>query len=309
MSEPDWNHYRSFLAVVRDGSLSSAARTLGLAQPTLGRQIAELERGLGAPLFIRSPRGLTPTAAARDLAPHAEAMAAAAGAAMRAASGDSERLTGVVRITASEVVGAEVLPPLLARFRREQPSVTIELVLSNRVEDLSRGMADIAVRMIRPTQDALVARRIGAVGIGLYAHRRYLESAPPAPTVASLLQGHSLIGFDQETPFVRELATRLPIRREHFALRTDSDLAHLAAIRAGFGVGFMQRGIARRDPDLVPIFPEAIGFDLEIWLALHEDLRGSRRLRLMMEHLAAGLADHVARSQSRPVSPAPPAQP
>lgn len=297
MSEPDWSHYRTFLAVLREGSLSGGARALGLAQPTLGRQIAELEHALGAALFIRSPRGLVPTDAAQDIAPHAEAMAAAAGAIRRVASGGTGEIAGTVRITASDIVGAEVLPALLAPFRRANPAVQVELDLSDRVEDLLQGEADIAVRMVRPSQEALVARRIGAVSLGLYAHKRYLESAPPVTTLDALTRDHALIGFDKETPFLRGLMTKLPISREQFALRTDNSLAHLAAIRAGFGVGFIQHGIARRDSELVAIFPGAIGFALEMWLALHEDLRASRRLRLMMEHLAAGLVDYVARSQ------------
>jgi DNA-binding transcriptional LysR family regulator len=296
MTEPDWSYYRAFLAVFREGSLSGAARDLGLTQPTLGRQIAELEQNLGAALFVRSPRGLTPTDAARDIAPHAETMAAAAGALARAASGGASDVAGVVRITASDVVGAEVLPPMLAEFRRAHPGIAIELVLSNRVEDLLRGEADIAVRMVRPSQDALVARRIGSVNVGLYAHRTYLRSAPPLTTVAALREEHALIGFDRETPYLRELVSRFALERPQFALRADSDLAQIAAIRAGFGVGFMQRAIARRDPDLVALLPE-VNFDLGIWLALHEDLRASRRLRLMMDHLAAGLADYVARCQ------------
>jgi DNA-binding transcriptional LysR family regulator len=297
MTEPDWSHYRAFLAVLREGSLSGAARTLGLAQPTLGRQIAELERALGAALFIRSPRGLLPTDAARDIAPHAEAMAAAAGAILRAASGGTSDAAGVVRITASDIVGAEVLPPLLAQFRGVNPSVKIELALSNRVEDLLRGEADIAVRMVRPSQEALVARRIGTVRLGLYAHRAYLAAAPPITTLAALTRDHALIGFDRETPFLRELIAHLPVGRDQFALRCDNDLAQLAAMRAGFGIGFVQHGIARRDPDLVALFSDEIGFSLEMWLALHEDLRASRRLRLMMDHLATGLAEYVASSQ------------
>jgi DNA-binding transcriptional LysR family regulator len=298
MAEPDWNHYRALLAVLREGSLSGAARALGLAQPTLGRQIDELERSLGAALFIRSPRGLVPTDAARDIAPHAEAMAAAAAAMRRTASGGASDVAGVVRITASEIVGAEVLPSLLARFHRANPGVKIELALSNRVEDLLQGEADIAVRMVRPTQEALVARHIGAVSLGLYAHRSYLEAAPTPTTLAELLtSNHALIGFDKETPFIRDLIAQLPITREHLVLRTDNDLAGLAAIRAGFGVGVIQHGVARRDRDLVPILPGEIGFTLEIWLVLHENLRASRRLRVMMDHLAAGLTEYVTLSQ------------
>jgi DNA-binding transcriptional LysR family regulator len=294
MEDPDWSHYRAFLAVLRDGTLSGAARNLGLTQPTLGRQIAELERQLGTALFIRSQRGLMPTDAARDIAPHAQAMAAAAGSMMRAASGGTSDAAGVVRITASETIGAEVLPPLLAEFRRANPGVMIELALSNRVEDLLRGEADIAVRMVRPTQQALVARQIGEVRLGLYAHRAYLKHSPAPKSLAALASDHALIGFDQETPFLREMLSRLPITRNDFALRTDSDLAHLAAVRAGFGIGFVQHGIARRDRNLVAILPNEISLPMEMWLVLHEDLRASRRLRLMMEHLARGLGEYVA---------------
>ncbi|SHG12047.1 transcriptional regulator, LysR family [Bradyrhizobium erythrophlei] len=294
MIEPDWSHYRAFLAVLRDGTLSGAARNLGLTQPTLGRQIAELERQLGTALFIRSQRGLMPTDAARDIAPHAQAMAAAAGSMMRAASGGTSDAAGVVRITASETIGAEVLPPLLAEFRRANPGVTIELVLSNRVEDLLRGEADIAVRMVRPTQQALVARQIGEVRLGLYAHRAYLKHSPAPKSLAALASDHALIGFDQATPFLREMLSRLPITLNDFALRTDSDLAHLAAVRAGFGIGFVQHGIARRDRNLVAILPNEISLPMDMWLVLHEDLRASRRLRLMMEHLATGLGEYVA---------------
>jgi DNA-binding transcriptional LysR family regulator len=294
MIDPDWSHYRAFLAVLRDGTLSGAARDLGLTQPTLGRQIAELERQLGTALFIRSQRGLMPTDAARDIAPHAQAMAAAAGSMMRAASGGTSDAAGVVRITASETIGAEVLPPLLAEFRRANPGIMIELVLSNRVEDLLRGEADIAVRMVRPTQQALLARQIGEVRLGLYAHRAYLKHSPAPKSLAALARDHALIGFDQETPFLREMLSRLPITRNDFALRTDSDLAHLAAVRAGFGIGFVQHGIARRDRNLVAILPNEISLPMEMWLVLHEDLRASRRLRLMMEHLARGLGEYVA---------------
>jgi DNA-binding transcriptional LysR family regulator len=294
MADPDWSHFRAFLAVLRDGTLSGAARELGLTQPTLGRQIAELERDLGTALFVRSQRGLMPTDAARDIAPHAQAMAAAAGSMRRAASGGASDAAGVVRITASEIVGAEVLPPLLAEFHRANPGITVELVLSNRVEDLLRGEADIAVRMARPSQQALVARQIGEVRLGLYAHRLYLKTAPAPKSVAALLRDHALIGFDQGTPFLRQLLEGMPITRNHFALRTDSDLAYLAAVRAGFGIGFMQQGIARRDPKLVAILPDEISLPLEMWLVLHEDLRASRRLRLMMDHLAKGLGEYVA---------------
>jgi DNA-binding transcriptional LysR family regulator len=297
MKDPDWSHVRSFLAVYGEGSLSGAARKLGLTQPTLGRQIAELEKDLGVALFIRSQRGLMPTDAARDVARHAEAMSAASSAMIRAASGSESDMAGTIRITASEVIGAEVLPPLLASFRKLAPHVTIELLLSNRVADLLTGEADIAVRMLRPGQQAIVARHVGDVGLGLYAHQRYLETAPKLTTPRALFSEHALIGFDREAPVLPDLSENLTLARDMFALRTDNDLAQLAAIRAGCGIGMIQHGIARRSQELVPVSPDQIGARLEIWLALHEDLRTSRRLRLMMEHLLDGLTDYIAQSQ------------
>ncbi|MFZ0267994.1 LysR family transcriptional regulator [Caulobacter sp.] len=296
MSDPDWSLYRAFLAVMTEGSLSAAARALGLTQPTLGRQVAELERGLGVALFTRSPQGLKPTDAALDLAPHAQAMAGAASALVRAASGAGDTARGVVRLTASEIIGAEVLPPILADFRPKHPGVAVELSLDNQQQDLLRGAADIAVRMVRPTQDALVARRLADTHLGLYAHRRYVE-AEGAPATVPDLKGHAVVGFDRETPFLRGLMQRLPLSRDDFAIRTDSDLAQLAAIRAGCGVGFIQHGLARRDPELIPICPGQIGFDLPVWLVMHEDLRATLRMRAMFDHLAEGLSAFLATSQ------------
>ncbi|MBC7669836.1 MAG: LysR family transcriptional regulator [Gemmatimonadaceae bacterium] len=296
MNDPDWSLYRAFLAVLTEGSLSAAARTLGLTQPTLGRQVAELERALGLALFTRSPQGLKPTDAGLELAPHAQAMAGAASAMARAASGAGDTARGVVRITASEIIGAEVLPRILAAYRPLHPGVIVELALDNQQQDLLRGAADIAVRMVRPTQEALVARRLADTHLGLYAHRRYVE-AEGAPTTLEQLQDHPLVGFDRGNPFLRDLAQRLPLSRNGFAFRADSDLAQLAAVRAGFGVGFVQHGIARREPDLIPVCPGLIRFSLGIWLVMHEDLRGTLRMRTMFDHLADGLTDFLATSQ------------
>jgi len=293
----DWTLYASFREVMRQGSLSAAARALGLTQPTLGRHVAALEAGLGTALFTRSPKGLTPTGAALDLLPRVEEMHAAAEAAARAVSGRSDGETGVVRLTASEIIGGVVLPPILADFREVHPGVVVELVLSNRNEDLLRRDADIAVRMTRPVQSALVARRIGTVPIGLFAHRRY-AAAHDLPWTLDELAAHPVIGFDRDDISRRSIGAEGPlVTREAFAFRCDSDLAQLAALRAGFGIGGCQLGIAADEPDLVPVLPGEVRFDLEMWLAMHQDLRPVRRVRLMFEHLAEALGAYVRRSR------------
>ena len=291
--EPNWDELRTFFEVVRDGSLSGAARRLGLTQPTVGRHIDALEDALGLTLFTRSPRGLTPTPAALALAPHGEAMAAAAASLSRSASSEASVDRGVVRVTASEIVGCEVLPSIFAAFRAEHTGVAIELAVTNRNEDLARGDADIAVRMIRPTQSGLVARRIGVTRIGLFAHRDYCARFGEPRSLADLTR-HSVIGFDRDNASFR-LAGELgkSLSREDFGFRCDSDVAQLAALRAGVGIGGCQEGIARRIPDLVPILPSAFKMTLDVWLVMHRDLQSSSRVRLLFDWLAKGLLDYV----------------
>jgi len=291
--EPSWDLLRTFLEVARDGSLSGAARRLGLTQPTAGRHIDALEADLGVALFTRSQRGLLPTAAALDLAPHAEAMAAASAALYRAASGEAAAEGGTVRLAASDIVGCEVLPPILANFRHAHPGIVLELSLSNRNEDLLRHDADIAVRMVRPTQDALTAQRIGTVQLGLYAHKDYVARFGLPQSLADMA-GHCVIGFDRDDHAVRSLGpTAQGITRESFTYRTDNDSAQLAALRAGVGIAGCQSMIAERMPELVPVLPKAIAFTLEMWLVMHEDLKATRRVRLLFDHLSAGLGTYL----------------
>ncbi len=292
-ARPGWELYQSFLHVVREGSLSGAARALGVTQPTVGRHVDALEAALGATLFTRTQRGLSPTETALALVPHATAMASAAEALKRAASGEADEARGAVRITASEIVGSELLPAILTVFRGRYPRVAVELMLSNRTEDLLHREADIAVRMLRPTQAALVARKVGEVGIGLHAHRRYLERHG-VPASLDALSEHALIGFDRVPSVSRMPQFEIELTRESFAFRSDQDIAQLAALKAGFGVGMCQIPLARRYPDLVRVLPGRLEFELDIWIAMHEDLRASRRMRLMFDHLADQLGVYAA---------------
>jgi DNA-binding transcriptional LysR family regulator len=291
--EPGWELYRTLLGVLEEGSLSAAARTLGIAQPTVGRHVEALEAALGCALFTRSPQGLRPTEAALALRPHAHALRANAAALLRTAASHGEGVRGTVRISASEVVGVEVLPPVLAALRQRHPALVLELVVSNALADLLNSDADIAVRMTRPTQEALVARRIGAVELGLFARRSYL-ARHGTPADWDALAGHALIGFDRETAFIRSLRHRTgAFQRRAFALRSDSDLAQLAAIRAGFGIGICQVPLARADRRLVRVLPEAFSLALDTWIAMHEDLRDSPRCKAVFDALAEGLRAHV----------------
>ena len=288
----DWDLFQSLHAVLEAGSLSAAARLRGLTQPTLGRHIETLEQRLGSPLFLRSPRGLQPTDLARELKPHLHDMAAAASAAVRDASGAANSLTGSIRITASELVGAEVLPPMLTSFREAHPGIVIELMMSNIVDDLSRREADIAVRMAPPTQNALVAKKVGEVELGFYAAPAYLERHG-SPVGMEDLKDHTIVGFDGPARSMRDLTgMNVPVNREIFSFRSDSDLAQLAMLRAGYGIGACQPTIARRY-GLVRVLANVNVFTLGVWIVMHENLRASRRMRLMFDHLVDGVTHYI----------------
>lgn len=295
--EPNWEWYRSFLMVLETGSLSAAGRALGLTQPTVGRQVDQLEQALGLKLFIRSFEGYTPTEVAQDLKPYAAAIASNAAALLRIASSHGGEVKGAVRITASEVISVEVLPPILTKLKRQHPQLTVELVLSNKLDDLLHRAADIAVRMVKPEQEALIAKRIGNIDLGLYAHRDYLKAHGKPQTMDDLPE-HTMLGFDRETAYIRRLQEKFPVfKRANLSFRSDSDLANLAAIRAGYGIGICQVGLAARDRHLMRVLKEEFAIPMETWVAMHEDLRNNPRCAVTYAALAEGLSAYIAESK------------
>ena len=284
-TSPSWDLYRSFEAVLRTGSLSGAARMLGLTQPSIARHIDALEQAIGRDLFVRSQRGLTPTAAALELRPYAELLATTSAALLRTAEGSAGKIAGTVRISASEVVSAEHLPAILSRLRQKHPALAFEISASNSVDDLLQRQADIAVRMVQPTQKSLIARKVAPIPLGLHAQADYLARRGTPVTLQDLAD-HDLIGFDTETPAIRAFAEQFPaFNRTSFALRIDSDVAQLAAIRAGFGIGICQVPIAARAPGLVRVLAADFAVDLDVWIVIHEDLRTSPRCRMVFDAL------------------------
>lgn len=282
----DWTLMRSFLAVLERGSLLGAARYLGSSQPTLGRHVAELERQLDVVLFERTGRGLVPTRAALSIADHARTMAGSAEAIGRTLTGQIRQLAGAVRITASQTVAVYMLPPLLARLREREPAIAIEVIASNAISNLLRREADIAVRMIRPDQASLIARRIGQVEIGAYAQQDYLRRRGVPRTPADLLR-HDLIGFDHDDLIIRSFhAMGLPIERDAFGIRSDDHLVLWQTLRAGLGVGFAARWLAEREPELQRVLPDLAIPTLPVWLTVHREIRSSARIRAVYDFLA-----------------------
>jgi DNA-binding transcriptional LysR family regulator len=285
---PTWDEQRAFLAVFETGSLSAAARDLNLSQPTVRARIENLEVALGTALFTRSVHGLVPTPRAKAMVIPARAMAHASGALLRAASAEADHTAGTVRISVSEVVGIEVLPSILARLQQRHPDLTFEVELSNTTADLLDQQVDVAVRMHRPEQKALVAQKVRPIALGLFAHRDYLAMFD-TPTSRDDMAAHRFIGPDRsraDQRLAEAIADGRPVR---WGVRTDSHPAQLAAVRAALGIAVVQQGIAARDPNLVRVLPEIDLPELETWIVTHEDLRHVPRVAAVFDHLVAEL--------------------
>ena len=290
----DWTLVRSFLAVLDAGSLMGAARQLQAQQPTLSRHVAELESQLGTPLFERTGRGVTPTTAALAIADAARQMQTAAEALSRTLTGSREATAGTVRVTASQVAASWLLPPVLLALQKAEPGIAIELVSSNRIENLLRREADIAVRMQRPTQESVVARKLGDVGLGAYAHTSYLAIAG-APRKPEDLFAHRLIGYDRDDTVLRGFA-RMGVHAEKsvFALRCDDQVAYSHLVNAGAGIGFMSHYTARALPGLERVLPQLKLPPLPCWLAVHREIRSSKVVRRVYDFLAEAIPQELA---------------
>ena len=290
MNKFDWSLVRSFLAALDQGSLLGAARVLKVSQPTLGRHIAELEGQLGAVLFERTGRGLVPTATGKQLAQSARAMEAAALQMERTLSGHQQEASGSVRITASVPVAVQLMPRVLAQMRDALPDVQVELVSSNAVSNLLRREADIALRMVRPDQSSLIARKLGDVEICACAHQSYIQKHG-APQQPQDLIKHQLIGGDVDSTIVQGfLAMGFPVRREQFALRCDDLIAQWQAVRAGLGIGFIALYMQRSDPKVVRVLEGRLPIPpLPMWLTVHREIRTNQRIRKVFDFLAQAL--------------------
>lgn len=295
MAEPDWTLWRSFAAVVEKGSLSAAARALGLTQPTLGRHVEELERQLEMTLFTRTLQGLRPTEAGLRLYEPVQKAREALAQASLVAEGSSDELSGTVRLTSSTVTCHYVLPPLLAGLREAFPRIAIELVPSDSSENLLLREADIAVRMFRPRQLDLVTRKLGEIPIVATAHESYLEKRG-RPSAPDELLDHDLIGFDRSELFI-EGARQLgfDLKRSDFLVRTDSQTALWELAKAGLGVTFAQLGLVRETPGMVQLLGNFGPPPLEVWLTTHRELFTSRRIRAIYDRLGEDLTLYLAR--------------
>jgi DNA-binding transcriptional LysR family regulator len=298
----DWALVRSYLAVMEAGSVSAAARALQGHQPTISRHLTELETQLGVALFERTGRGVRPTAAGLEVLPAARQMQAAAEALARSVTRGREATRGTVRITASQVVATWLLPRLVVALQRAEPEIAIEIVSSNAVQNLLRREADIAIRMVRPDQGSLIARKVGEVAIGAWAHTDYLAEHG-TPRVPADLRAHRLIGYDRDDAILRGFARMgVTLTAADFVVRTDDQVANGQLVAAGAGIGFAADYWAAMWPDLCQVLPELPIPPLPCWLTVHRELRGSGVVRRVYDFLADALPRHL---RERAFVPAP----
>ncbi|KRC36347.1 LysR family transcriptional regulator [Acidovorax sp. Root219] len=291
MDKLDWNQLRAFLETAETGSLSAAARKLGLTQPTLSRQVAAIEQRMGVTLFERVGKAMALTPTGLDLLEHARAMGAAAQALGVAASGRSQAVGGVVSVSASDAVASYLLPPLVRRLREQEPGISIEVIPSNAFSDLLRREADIAIRHAKPEQPELIARLIREASACFYAsedwvrthgHPRSAEEAAALPFVGSDRSGQYL-------GYLRQHG--LPLTEANFSCYADHTVAHWALVRQGMGIGAMMDEIAQATPGIVRVLDDVPPVIFPIWLVTHRELRTARRIRVVFEALAQGLQE------------------
>jgi DNA-binding transcriptional LysR family regulator len=283
----DWNRARAFLVVVEEGSLSAAARALGQAQPTLGRQVTALEQELGVTLFQRVGRSLEPTQAGLNLAEHVRTMSEAALKFSLAASGQVESVEGTVTITASEMLSSSLLPPLIRQLRRDHPGITLEIVAANTQADLLRREADIAIRNTDPGHPDLIARKICDDQGHLYGTPDYLNGLDDLSTA-------EIVGFDSSDALRQRLneLTQHDFAPQQFTVTSANHLVQLALVKAGVGLGVFPEHVGQVH-GLVPALPDAPAISYPIWLVAHKELRTSRRIRLVFDLLAARIKEEL----------------
>lgn len=285
----DWNYARAFFAAAEEGSFSGAARRLGVAQPTIGRQVAALESELGVTLFERVGRSLELTPSGLALVEHVRTMSDAALRVSRVATGQSVSLDGPVAISAGEVTAAHVLPPIVARIREAHPGIHIHIIATNQTSDLGRREADIAIRSYRPTQPDLVARKIRDGEAYLYATPAYLASIGD-PTTPAELSRAEFVAFDETDVFMNGLnAMGMSVGPESFPWVCANQQVQWALVTQGSGVGVMTAEVGDADPRVRRALPDLV-FPVPMWLTSHREVRTSQRVRVVFDMLAEALA-------------------
>lgn len=285
----DWNQARAFLVTAEEGSLSAAARALGLTQPTLSRQVAGIEEALGVTLFERTSRALLLTQPGIELLEHFRSMGHAANRISIAATGQSQTITGHVTITATDLMAIYYLPSILKSLQTKAPELKVEIITSNQLSDLRRREADIAIRHTRPQDENLVAKRLRDTTAHLYTSLSYIKEVG-RPSKASDFTTMQIVGVGHPEQLLGPLASRgLNLTTANFNFNTASGTLLLELIRQGLGFGILPSEIAESYPELEKLWPEFEPIQIETWLVAHRELRTSPRIRLLFDLLSDGI--------------------
>jgi DNA-binding transcriptional LysR family regulator len=285
----DWNQARAFLVTAEEGSLSAAARALGLTQPTLSRQVAGLEEALGVVLFERTSRALLLTQAGVELLAHFRTMGDAANSISLSARGQSEAVTGHVLISATNLMATHILPPVLKVLSKTAPDLQIEIIASNELSDLRRREADIAIRHSRPQDETLFAKRLRDTEAHLFASKKYLDEVGRPKTRADL-ERLKFVGFDQPEQRLGLMTSRgVNLTTANFNFSTSSATLSLELIRQGFGIGILPVDIGETYPELENPYPNFEPMHIETWLVAHRELKTNLRIRVVFDLLAKGI--------------------
>lgn len=286
----DWNRARAFLVTAEEGSFSAAARALGMAQPTIGRQVAALEEELGVTLFDRV-NGLTVTPAGLDLLEHVRTMGSAATRVSLAATGQAAAIDGPVGLSASQVSATFVLPPILAELHMLHPGIEIELVSTNATSDLRRREADIALRSFQPRQPDLIGRKLREDDAVLYATPAYLARIGNPADPRAFSERGRIIGFNRSDAFITGLnALGFRLTKDNFRVFTEDQLVQWELAKQGVGAVIMPAYVGDPEPSVVRAVPSMTPFPVPTWLVTHRELQTSRRMRVVFDFLAERLA-------------------
>jgi DNA-binding transcriptional LysR family regulator len=288
----DWNEPRLVLAVQRTGTLTGAAKSLGIDHSTAFRRLNALEERLAVRLFERLPGGVyLPTSAGERMATAAERMEDEALALDRDIAGRDHRLSGRLRVTCSETLAYRLLTRHLAVFRREHPGIVVELVIDNRVLSLPRRESDIALRPTRPKQGDLWGRKLAGVAWGVYGARALLQSTQTPILVAEDLSAHAVIGWGEGTASIAaaDWLSRT-VRAEAFVYRANSMVNQMLAARAGIGLAVLPCFLGDAEPDLARALPQPVPELMgELWIVTHADLKDTARVRVFFDLVGGGL--------------------
>jgi DNA-binding transcriptional LysR family regulator len=289
----DWNEPQLVLAVHRASSLTGAAKALDIDHSTAFRRLNALETRLGVRLFERLPGGAyQATPAGERMAAAAERMEDEALAIERDIAGRDHRLSGRLRVTSSETLAYRKLTSHLATFRRTHPGIVVELVVDNRVLNLSRREADIALRPMRPKEGDLWGRKLADVAWTVYGATGYLKERGGAVSSPEDLGRHALIGWEETAVGIMAADwLNRTVPDNAFVYRTNSLVNQFIAAKAGIGLALLPCYLGDEDRDLARALPDAVP-DLvgELWIVTHADLKKTARVRAFFDIVGEGLA-------------------